>query len=722
MHYEDFFITVLSKGGDSYDIEIASPAGEGKSTLTLPRSAEETMSQLRSVRRVVRGSSSAQPEQEADAAQRGAGPLHEANEQPTDVGRELFEALFNGAARSLFDQSLGMMRGGDSGLRIKLRIDPANEDVAWLAQLPWELLYRAETRDYLNLSRSTPLVRYLDVQRPSKPLPFHPPLKVLVVMSSPEGVAGLDLERERSLIDKSWGRAEGVEVEFLTDATVQMLSEKLAGGDYHVVHFMGHGDFNSRSGSGVLLFEDEKGGADPVEGRTLGVMLRDETSVRLVFLNACDTAKLTQEEGQDPFAGVATALVMAGVPAVVAMQFPVSDVAAIEFAGCFYSRIVQGFPVDAAVAEGRKAVRISDADSLEWATPVLFMRSADGVLFEAAPTPTRVTEAAPAAAPSEAVAEAVTQSRAGTGGASSGKKALWAGAAIVALLAGTLLVKNWSTDPAAESALLTADEGGGATAGAAPGEPTSTAPSVPSEQAATTPPAAVSARTQIAEDLHHGSSLLPDSMRPRLRSDDFDLVSLEGPDPFASLAPDGVLVISMAYTQGGVKADFTPDEIQRLRQHLEGGGGVLLAGLGWVWTQYENRPCDAYPFNVLAEPYGIYFACDSVRDKTTDTSPRFTSAFMRSGHPAIANVRKLFIAKRITSSLVLSGSAVALVRGDDNTVGGDGRPNPVIIAAVDVGPGRLMAVQHMEFLSDHNSENDGAELLTSALAWLAHRS
>jgi hypothetical protein len=83
----------------------------------------------------------------------------------------------------------------------------------------------------------------------------------------------------------------------------------------------------------------------------------------------------------DPFAGVASALVMAGVPAVIAMQFPISDAAAIEFAGTFYPRLVDGFPVEAAVAEGRKALRTADTKSWEWATPVLFMRSKDGALF-----------------------------------------------------------------------------------------------------------------------------------------------------------------------------------------------------------------------------------------------------------------------------------------------------------------------------------------------------
>ena len=46
----------------------------------------------------------------------------------------------------------------------------------------------------------------------------------------------------------------------------------------------------------------------------------------------------------------------------------------------YTSLIVRGMPIDAAVAEGRKAV-LADVDELEWATPVLFSASKDGRLF-----------------------------------------------------------------------------------------------------------------------------------------------------------------------------------------------------------------------------------------------------------------------------------------------------------------------------------------------------
>jgi hypothetical protein len=65
---------------------------------------------------------------------------------------------------------------------------------------------------------------------------------------------------------------------------------------------------------------------------------------------------------------------------VVAMQFEISDDAAITFATEFYSSMVDGFPVDAAVTEARKSIR--EMSSVEWGTPVLYMRSPDGALFD----------------------------------------------------------------------------------------------------------------------------------------------------------------------------------------------------------------------------------------------------------------------------------------------------------------------------------------------------
>lgn len=63
------------------------------------------------------------------------------------------------------------------------------------------------------------------------------------------------------------------------------------------------------------------------------------------------------------------------------MQYAITDRAAIEFAQMFYESLADGLPIDAAVSEARKAISVGLANSLEWGTPVLHLRAADGVLF-----------------------------------------------------------------------------------------------------------------------------------------------------------------------------------------------------------------------------------------------------------------------------------------------------------------------------------------------------
>jgi hypothetical protein len=71
------------------------------------------------------------------------------------------------------------------------------------------------------------------------------------------------------------------------------------------------------------------------------------------------------------------------MPSVIAMQYAITDVAALEFTQSFYEAIANRLPVDAAVAEARKAISIQHPGSLEWATPVLYMRAPDGELWPA---------------------------------------------------------------------------------------------------------------------------------------------------------------------------------------------------------------------------------------------------------------------------------------------------------------------------------------------------
>jgi hypothetical protein len=69
-----------------------------------------------------------------------------------------------------------------------------------------------------------------------------------------------------------------------------------------------------------------------------------------------------------------------------AMQFEISDQAAISLAHEFYGAVADGYPVDAALAEARKAV-FAAGNVVEWGTPVLYLRAPDGRIFDVATSP-----------------------------------------------------------------------------------------------------------------------------------------------------------------------------------------------------------------------------------------------------------------------------------------------------------------------------------------------
>ncbi|HEY2292279.1 MAG TPA: CHAT domain-containing protein, partial [Thermoanaerobaculia bacterium] len=150
---------------------------------------------------------------------------------------------------------------------------------------------------------------------------------------------------------------------------------------FHVVHFVGHAAFDPESGKGRLLLEGADGSPNPVSAENLAFLLRGLATPQLLVLNACQTATFSWEDGHDPWSGLAAALLVAGFPAVVAMQFPITDKAAVIFSRGFYGRLAAGHPVDLAIAGGREAISLANSHSLEWATPVLFLRGMAGDLF-----------------------------------------------------------------------------------------------------------------------------------------------------------------------------------------------------------------------------------------------------------------------------------------------------------------------------------------------------
>lgn len=298
----------------------------------------------------------------------------------TDVqrfGAELYDALFTPDLRMTLATSITQAESRNAGLRLRLRLG----DVPELGDVPWEFLWSGDQRLFLALSEWTPLVRYLDLPGAVRPLEVTPPLRVLVLAASPSDLAALDAEAERARLREALADLERrnlVVVDTAPVGTLAALQRMLRRQDYHVVHFIGHGMYDSAADVGVLAFEGPDGRSQEVHADHVAMLLHDHRTLRLAVLNSCEGARGGLH---DPYAGTAQTLVRQGVPAVVAMQFEITDDAAVVFAQTLYEAIADGFPLDAATAQARMAIR-NDGNAVEWATPVLYLRSPDGRIFD----------------------------------------------------------------------------------------------------------------------------------------------------------------------------------------------------------------------------------------------------------------------------------------------------------------------------------------------------
>lgn len=353
---------VFDREDDRFLVRVlSSPAGQASEPFELPFSADQVENFTLKVAGGQRGLRSFGPGSDRLAR---------------DFGGRLHEAVFTGEVATCLRRSLDAASRDDVGLRIRLRLSDAPE----LTNIPWEYLYNQSSGKFLGVSARTPLVRYADLDEPTDVLTVHPPLRILVMTSAPRGTESLDVERELALLQRATRKlvaAGQVELRRLGSGTLRSLQGELRRGHYHALHYIGHGVFDDVNDQGLLALEDANGQLDAVSGQKLGQVLTDHRSLRMVVLNACEGGRASIDR---PLGGVAQALVRQGVQAVVAMQFVISDGAAVTFSSELYAAIGDGLPIDAAVSEARKAVYI-ESNGVEWGTPALHLRADDGRIF-----------------------------------------------------------------------------------------------------------------------------------------------------------------------------------------------------------------------------------------------------------------------------------------------------------------------------------------------------
>jgi len=297
-------------------------------------------------------------------------------------------------------------------LRVILTFDQDSDD---LAAYPWEFLrvpWKPESFFLAGKKTELILTRLVPEAPKGELNPEKRPLKILIACSTPYELDPVDASSAIAYINslKQTGMVEVATVEVPTFANIQFKLEEIKP---HIFHFIGHGQALKDKEPQVALMRDpeaikkEEQSQTPAEqrerertgkriseadwiGSTKFAHLFTKHRPRLVFLHACKTAASGYK-----FHSTARDLIKAKIPAVVAMQFKISNEDANTFAQKFYQHIDAGRSIDEAVSEGRwelgtgrkvmRSIREEDQDQSVWddrgfGTPVIYLQGKGPVI------------------------------------------------------------------------------------------------------------------------------------------------------------------------------------------------------------------------------------------------------------------------------------------------------------------------------------------------------
>jgi DNA-binding MarR family transcriptional regulator len=342
----------------------------------------------------------------ADLGIQHDGHLLGATERHRIIGARLYRTLFPASedsdrdVRGALRSALNRARENDRPVSIQLRFDAHDAD---LCGLPWELVCDERGEHLIAEPRLVQLTRYIAFGHPVAPFPVSGRLEVLAITSRPSNLQTLARRTEAESLRTVFRELETahlVRIRSLEPPSIEALRCELDERPYHVIHFDGHGAFARRcprcgvfnpftasrcqmtlgcGGSlddaqpeGCLAFES---GAPDRRADLIGAGdLAQKLAGRHILLFVACACQSGTVGGASVFSGLGPRLLTVDVPAVVAMQFPVSLDEAIIFTRAFYTALRRGDPVALAAGSGRDALKPRGL----WYIPAVYLRSRDG--------------------------------------------------------------------------------------------------------------------------------------------------------------------------------------------------------------------------------------------------------------------------------------------------------------------------------------------------------
>jgi len=233
------------------------------------------------------------------------------------LGIEIYHTFLPGDSRKIFEDFFSLLKRS----KIKRLVLVIASNIPAVLNIPFELMRKdMESEPFILTNDSFLLTHTIEAGlsdfdiKGVEPLP--PPLRLLFVsalpVDRPEDERFLELEKEQELLIEAVGglvSEKKVMVEFLDIASLDEIEKSLSRGQHHIVHFSGHGVHweDEDLEAGLLFMENEDGSTFAVTGEELAESLKKFSSIKLVVLSACETARA------EPY-GVAGALIKNGIP------------------------------------------------------------------------------------------------------------------------------------------------------------------------------------------------------------------------------------------------------------------------------------------------------------------------------------------------------------------------------------------------------------------------
>jgi len=308
------------------------------------------------------------------------------------IGNALFEALFDNDLRENFLKSYQeITKNKKQILNIILEINETA--LSEVVTYPWELMCLPSIYDQGDIHFATDrrLSFYrcrsglTELSKLSINLKEGEKLKIALVVSKPTADPNLS-NVEYQQVKEHLDNLDQQKVKFLpvmNSLDAYNIMTRLEDDQPDIFHFIGHGQLIEKDGSeiGQIAFVDEYGETDWKDGKMFSQLFTGHTP-KIVLLQACETGKQSETNA---FASVASQLMLQGIPVVIAMQYKVSNQTSGSFVKEFYTRIIQGNPVEIAVQKARSKLAFDNNnqyDKKDFAIPVIYMNAKDGYLFK----------------------------------------------------------------------------------------------------------------------------------------------------------------------------------------------------------------------------------------------------------------------------------------------------------------------------------------------------